>query len=61
MDYVMKTICPSLSAFQDLMQDMQEAELGVDRYMTYIATRVVKSAKPNIAKLAGPVPSDQTV
>lgn len=61
MDYVMKTICPSLAAFQALMQDMLEAELGVDRYMTYITTRVVKSAQPNLAKLAGPVPSDRTV
>ena len=53
MDYVMKTICPTLAGFQALMQDMLDAELGVDRYMTYIATRVVKSSRPNIAKLAG--------
>jgi Lrp/AsnC family transcriptional regulator of ectoine degradation len=52
MDYVMTVISPSLAAFQDLMQAMQDAELGVDRYMTYIATRTVKSSKPNIARLA---------
>lgn len=51
MDYVMKTISPTLAAFQDLMQRMQEAELGVDRYMTYIATRTVKSGRPNIGRL----------
>lgn len=61
MDYAMKTVCPTLAAFQELMQDMQEAELGVDRYMTYIATRVVKSVQPNIAKLVGAVPRDRTV
>jgi Lrp/AsnC family transcriptional regulator of ectoine degradation len=61
MDYVIKTLCPTLSAFQELMLDMQDAELGVDRYMTYIATRVVKAVQPNIAKLAGSVPSDRTV
>lgn len=60
MDYVMKTVCPSLAAFQALMQDMQEAELGVDRYTTYIATRVIKVGQPNLARLAGPVPSVQT-
>lgn len=60
MDYVMKTVCPTLAAFQQLMQSMLEAELGVDRYMTYIATRVVKAGRPNIAKLAGPVPRDQS-
>ncbi|MBI1416217.1 MAG: winged helix-turn-helix transcriptional regulator [Limimaricola sp.] len=61
MDYVMKTVCPTLAAFQVLMQDMLDAEIGVDRYMTYIATRVVKASRPNIAKLAGSVSRDRTV
>lgn len=61
MDYVMKTVCPTLAAFQALMQVMLDAELGVDRYMTYIATRVVKATRPNIPKLAGPVARDRTV
>lgn len=61
MDYVMKTVSPTLAAFQDLMQEMQAAELGVDRYMTYIATRMVKAGRPNVAKLAGSVPRDRTV
>lgn len=51
MDYVMKAVCPNLTAFQALMEAMLDAELGVDRYMTYIATRTVKSARPNLAKL----------
>lgn len=53
MDYVMTVISPNLAMFQVLMQKMQDAELGVDRYMTYIATRTVKSGRPNIVKLAG--------
>lgn len=61
MDYVMKTVCPTLSAFQELMQDMLDAELGVDRYMTYIATRVVKADLPKIARLVGSVPRDRSV
>ena len=60
MDYVMKTVCPTLVVFQSLMQGMLDAELAVGRYMTYIATRVVKATRPNIAKLAGPVPRDRT-
>ncbi|MFZ7090033.1 Lrp/AsnC family transcriptional regulator [Primorskyibacter sp. 2E233] len=52
MDYVMKTVCPTLADFQMLMQAMLDAELGVDRYMTYITTRVVKAGRPNIARLA---------
>jgi Lrp/AsnC family transcriptional regulator of ectoine degradation len=60
MDYVVKAVCPTLAAFQALMQEMQENELGVDRYMTYFATRVVKADRPNIAKLASPLPRDRT-
>jgi Lrp/AsnC family transcriptional regulator of ectoine degradation len=52
MDYVMKVVSPNLAAFQELMQTMVDAELGVDRYMTYIATRTVKTGQPNLAKLA---------
>ena len=60
MDYVMKAVCPTLSDFQAVMQNMLEAGLSVDRYMTYIATREVKAARPNIAKLAGSPPRDRT-
>ena len=52
MDYVMQTITPDLASFQALMETLLAAELGIDRYMTYIATRRVKSSKPNLANLA---------
>lgn len=51
MDYVMTVVTTSLPAFQSLMEEMLSAELGVDRYMTYIATREVKSAQPNLGRL----------
>lgn len=51
MDYVLKAICPSLKSFQGLMEAMLDAELGIDRYMTYIVTRTIKSSQPNLAKL----------
>lgn len=51
MDYVIKVICPNLRDFQSLMETMLAAELGVDRYMTYFATRTIKAARPNIAAL----------
>lgn len=50
-DYVMKTVTRSLAAFQALMDEMLSAELAIERYMTYIATRQVKSSQPNLAKL----------
>lgn len=51
MDYVMKVATPSLASFQAVMEDMLAAELAIDRYMTYIATRQIKTSRPNLAKL----------
>ena len=51
MDYVMKVVTPNLAAFQDLMESLLAAELGIERYMTYIVTREVKSEPPNLARL----------
>ncbi|MXQ09846.1 winged helix-turn-helix transcriptional regulator [Alphaproteobacteria bacterium GH1-50] len=52
MDYVMRVVTPSLATFQEVMQSMLDAELGIDRYMTYIATRTIKSGRASVAKLA---------
>jgi len=52
MDYVMKVVVPDLPAFQDLMDALLAADLGIGKYMTYIATRQVKTGQPNLAKLA---------
>ncbi|HSF92177.1 MAG TPA: Lrp/AsnC family transcriptional regulator [Paracoccaceae bacterium] len=51
-DYVLKTFSPSLASFQNLIEGLLAAELGIDRYMIYIATRRVKSGQPNLANLA---------
>lgn len=51
MDYVLKVVSPSLAAFQTLMESLLAAELGIDRYMTYIVTRKVKSTQPDLARL----------
>ena len=51
MDYVMKVVSPNLAAFQNLMESLLAAELGIDRYMTYIVTREVKSESPNLSRL----------
>jgi Lrp/AsnC family transcriptional regulator of ectoine degradation len=50
-DYVMTVVCPNLSSFQALMDDLLSADLAVDRYMTYFATRLIKAEQPNLAKL----------
>jgi Lrp/AsnC family transcriptional regulator of ectoine degradation len=55
MDYVLRIISPSLGAFQDIMESLLAAELGIQRYMTYIVTRKVKSAQPDLVGLAAKV------
>ncbi len=52
-DYIMTVVTPSLSAFQALMDELLSAELAIDRYMTYFATRLIKAEQPNLAKLTG--------
>jgi Lrp/AsnC family transcriptional regulator, regulator of ectoine-degradation genes len=51
MDYVLRIISSSLAEFQDLMESLLAAELGIERYMTYIVTREIKSEPPNLARL----------
>ena len=51
MDYVMTVVTPSLPAFQTLMEAMLDAGLAIERYMTYIATRQIKSTRPDLARL----------
>lgn len=48
----MTVVTTSLPAFQSLMEAMLDADLAIDRYMTYIATRQIKSTPPNLALLA---------
>lgn len=51
MDYVMKIVTPTLAAFQAMIEEMLLADLKIDRYMTYIVTRQVKTSRPNLEKL----------
>jgi Lrp/AsnC family transcriptional regulator of ectoine degradation len=51
-DYVMTIVTPNLSEFQSLMEELLSADLAIDRYMTYFATRLIKAEQPNLAKLA---------
>lgn len=55
-DYVMMVTVPGPAAFQKLMDDLLSADLGIDRYVTYVVTRQVKTGHPDLAKLAGRAP-----
>lgn len=50
-DYVMTVITTSLSAFQHLIDQLLNDEIGIDRYFIYVVTREVKSAPLNLTKL----------
>ena len=52
MDYVLKVFASDMAAFQGLMEALLAAELGIERYMTYIVTREVKSTQPSLERLA---------
>ena len=50
-DYVLTVAARNLAAFQGVMDDLLAAELGIDRWITYIVSRQVKRAPPNLAAL----------
>jgi len=52
-DYVMTVVSPSLSAFQETMDQLIVNEIGIDRYITYFVTRDIKSSRPNLIKALG--------
>ncbi len=52
MDYVMTVVTPSLAAFQEVMENLLNADLSIDRYVTYIVTRQVKKSVPSLSNIA---------
>lgn len=52
MDYIMKVICGSLADFLNLMEDLLDADIGIENYVSYILTGTVKSSAPDLRKLS---------
>lgn len=54
-DYFLKVMTRDVDAYQRLVDGLLEREIGIDRYFTYIVTKMVKDdvALP-LAELAGP-------
>jgi Lrp/AsnC family transcriptional regulator of ectoine degradation len=57
MDYVMTVVTSSLAAFQALMDGLLSDDLAIERYMTYIVTREIKSTQPDLVRLAASRPA----
>ena len=43
-DYLLKIVTTDIDAYQRLIDELLTANIGIDRYFTYIVTRSVKSA-----------------
>ena len=43
-DYLLKIVSPDIDAYQRLIDELLTANIGIDRYFTYVVTRTVKSA-----------------
>jgi Lrp/AsnC family transcriptional regulator of ectoine degradation len=41
-DYILKIMAADIDAYQRLVDDLLDRELGIDRYFTYIVTKTVK-------------------
>lgn len=44
-DYIMKVVTTSIEAYQNLIDGLLSAHLGIGRYFTYIVTKPVKPAR----------------
>ncbi|KXF75220.1 AsnC family transcriptional regulator [Paramesorhizobium deserti] len=54
-DYILKVVARDIDAYQRLIDDLLEREIGIDRYFTYIVTRTVKDdAVLPVADLVSP-------
>ena len=42
-DYLLKVVATDIDAYQRLIDRLLEADIGIDRYFTYVVTRTVKS------------------
>jgi Lrp/AsnC family transcriptional regulator of ectoine degradation len=43
-DYLLKVTAPDIDGYQRLIDRLLLAEIGIDRYFTYIVTRVIKAS-----------------
>ncbi len=45
-DYIMKVVTRDVDSYQRLMDRLLEADIGIDRYFSYIVTKPVKEGAP---------------
>lgn len=45
-DYMLRLIVADISAYQDLMETLLEAQIGIEKYFGYVVVKETKSAPP---------------
>jgi Lrp/AsnC family transcriptional regulator of ectoine degradation len=45
-DYMVRVVASDVEAYQRFVDTLLEAEIGIDRYFTYVVTKTVKEAAP---------------
>lgn len=48
-DYLVRVVARDIDAYQKLIDSWLAGEIGIDRYFTYIVTKVVKDEEPGFA------------
>ncbi|MCC3861246.1 Lrp/AsnC family transcriptional regulator [Pseudemcibacter aquimaris] len=43
-DYILRIVAKDIDLYQKLIDEMLDADIGIDRYFTYIVTKTVKSS-----------------
>lgn len=51
-DYILRLAVRDVADYQRVMDELLEAEIGIDRYFGYIVTKTVKSAPPSLDLLS---------
>ncbi len=51
-DYLLKIVTPDMDAYQRLIDSLLVAEIGIDRYFTYVVTRAIKNLPQTPVRLA---------
>jgi Lrp/AsnC family transcriptional regulator of ectoine degradation len=57
-DYLLKVVTRDIDAYQRLIDELLTAEIGIDRYFTYVVTRTIKSAPQPPVEVLFPGPTD---
>lgn len=60
-DYLLKVVTRDVDAYQRLIDGLLAAELGIDRYFTYVVTKPVKEADPPLERLVTPVAAAESI